>query len=419
MPTTDTVIIGAGPYGLSLAAHLSAADVPHHILGQPMQAWKEVMPPGMLMRSEAFASSLNAPTRQYTVEEYFRLHGLPYQRVGMHFPLETFVDYALWFQKNLVGHVRPVDVCNMQHAEGMFHLSLSDGTSLAARRVVIALGLKGFEQSPAVLQGLPKQYVSHSGIYGRLSWAREKDIVIVGGGQSALGLAALFHETGARIRVLVREPSLTWNSKPDHTRGVISRLMSPEGGLGAGWRSHIISEYPFLFRMLDRQRRKRMVETSWGPSGAWWLRDRVADKIEVLLGSEVRHACVENDRVILRVKSENGESTLAADHVIAATGFKTDIRRYGFLSREIIDSMSAIDGVPELTHDFESNMRGLYIIGPASAYSFGPAMRFIYGSKYAAPRVTRHIARSCRKDARKPLNSASVAGDPAVDPVGQ
>ncbi len=419
MPSTDTVVIGAGPYGLSLAAYLSAAGVPHHIFGQPMQAWKEVMPPGMLMRSEAFASSLNAPTRAYTVEEYCRQHGLPYQRVGMYFPLETFVDYALWFQKHLVGHVRPVDVCNVQHAEGVFHLSLSDGTSLAARRVVMALGLKGFEQTPAVLQSLPKQYVSHSGIYGSLSWAREKDIAIVGGGQSALGLAALLHETGARIRVLVRDSSVTWNSKPDHTRGVISRLLSPDAGLGAGWRSHIISEYPFLFRMLDHQRRKRIVETAWGPSGAWWLRDRVVDKIEVLLGSEVRHACVENDRVILRVKSENKESTLAVDHVIAATGFKTDIRRHSFLSKEIIDSMSAIDGVPELTHDFESTMRGLYVIGPASAHSFGPAMRFIYGSKYAAPRVARHITKAYRKDAGKPLNSSSAASDPAVNPAGQ
>jgi len=400
MSSIDTAIIGAGPYGLSLAAYLTAAGVPHQILGQPMQAWREFMPPGMLMRSEAFASNLYAPQKGYTVEAYCRHQGIPYQPVGMRLPLETFVDYALWFQRNLVSHVHPVDVDSMQRADGLFHLNLSDGSTLVARRVVVALGLKGFEKTPPALQGLPKGYLSHSCVYGSLAWARGKDIVIVGGGQSALGLAALLHEAGARVRVFVREPAVTWNDTPDASRGLVSRLLVPNGGIGLGWRAHVVGEYPLVFHLLDRGQRKEIVARTWGPSGAWWLRDRVIDKIDVAFRCEVRHASVENDQVILRLACGKEDSYAAAQHVIAATGFKTDVRQHTFLSKEIRDSISLNDGAPELTRNFETNIRGLYFVGPAAAYSFGPAMRFVYGAKYAAPCVARHINRRFREDVR-------------------
>jgi FAD-dependent urate hydroxylase len=359
-----------------------------------------VMPPGMLMRSEAFASSLYAPQPGYTVKDYCRRKGIPYQPVGMRLRLETFVDYALWFQNSLVSHVRRVDVSNLQRADGLFHLSLTDGSSLTTRRVVIALGLKGFAKTPPVLESLPRQYASHSVEYGPLTWAQNKTIAIVGGGQSALGLAALLHEVGARVRVFAREASVTWNEPPDTSRGWISKLLTPQGGLGPGWRSHIVSEYPFVFHALNGRRRKEVVESSWGPSGAWWLRDRVIDKIDVRTRCHLRHVSVENDQLILRLESEGKESCVLADHVIAATGFKVDIRRLTFLSDEINDSIVLNDGAPELTENFETSVRSLYVIGPTSAYSFGPAMRFIYGAKYASPRVAKHINKAFRREVK-------------------
>ena len=33
MSVGNTVIIGAGPYGLSIAAHLKAAGIPYHLYG--------------------------------------------------------------------------------------------------------------------------------------------------------------------------------------------------------------------------------------------------------------------------------------------------------------------------------------------------------------------------------------------------
>jgi cation diffusion facilitator CzcD-associated flavoprotein CzcO len=420
MATTDTVIIGAGPYGLSLAAHLDAAGVPHQILGKPMDGWKNFAPPGMLMRSDGCSTSLYAPRRGYALQDYCALKGIRYQPIGMHLTRETFIDYGLWFQEQLVDHLRPLDVVDMRRVDGLFHLVLSDDSSIVARRVVLALGLKGFQKTPPVLQGLPREFVSHSCEYGNLDWVRGKDVVIVGGGQSALGLAALMNENGGHIRVLARESDVSWNSKPQISRSLISRLLTPEGRIGPGWRSHIIAEWPFVFRAFGAERRKQVVNSTWGPSGAWWLRDRVVDQVDVSLGSQIRHAAVDKNRIILQVSGKDQESQIEADHVIAATGFKTDLSRHEFLSREIVQSMSLADGVPELTGNFETDVRGLYVIGPASSYSFGPVMRFIYGAKYAAPQVARHIEKLYRRDIRtQRMASPAATTDAASNQAGR
>ncbi|CAB3781082.1 Ferredoxin--NADP reductase [Paraburkholderia ultramafica] len=412
MSLTDTVIIGAGPYGSSLAAHLRARGVDHQILGRPMLAWRNYMPPGMLLRSEAFASNLHAPRSGFTVEDYCRQKGIPYEPMGMALPLEMFVDYALWFQANLVGEIQPVDVVNLRRVDGHFQLALSDGRSLIARKVVIALGLKGFAQTPPALQGLPERFVSHSERYGNLGWARDKDVAIVGGGQSALGLSALLHELGARPHILMREADVVWYQRPQAARSILSKLKGPDAGLGRGWRSLLLSECPGLFHLLDNAWRERIMEKSYGASGAWWLHDRVVDKVKISFRSEVRSASIDNDRVVLRVLTGNQEVSVSADHVIAATGFKTDMRQHAFLSKDIADEISVNGGLPELTSNYETQIPGLYVIGPASAHSFGPVMRFVYGTRHASPCVARHIAGSLKVGATQRVWSAGEAPMP-------
>lgn len=414
--STDTVIIGAGPYGLSISAHLSKTGVPHQILGHPMHAWRNFMPPGMLLRSEPFASNLYAPWGGYTMEEYCRRHRIDYKPVGIRMPLELFVDYGLWFQQQVVDHVRGVEVVDMHRKDGCFQLSLTDGSSLVARRAVIALGLKGFAQKPSVLRGLPKPYVVHSSEIGDLTWAKGKDIVVVGGGQSAIGLAALFSELGARVRLLVRE-EVNWSGAPRSTRGGISKLLRGRVGLGRGWDSNspgtlllsfLLSEYPMVFHMMNLPRRQRIMETGWAASGAWWLRDRVEGKVDISTQTEITHAELKNDQIVLQVASGTEQSSIRADHVVLATGFKADMARHSFLSDELLNSLSLIGGSPSLTRNFETSVRDLYVVGPASALSFGPALRFIYGAKFAAPHLAGHISRCFRKEAGSGLVKPQV-----------
>ncbi len=69
---TDIAIIGAGPYGLSLAAHLAKTNRRTRIFGEPMQSWKHHMPRGMKLKSEGFASSLYDPESTFPLRQYCR-----------------------------------------------------------------------------------------------------------------------------------------------------------------------------------------------------------------------------------------------------------------------------------------------------------------------------------------------------------
>ena len=67
---STVAIIGAGPYGLSIAAHLKAAGVAARLFGASMQTWREAMPRGMFLKSEGFASSLSDPGDTFTLGHY-------------------------------------------------------------------------------------------------------------------------------------------------------------------------------------------------------------------------------------------------------------------------------------------------------------------------------------------------------------
>jgi len=96
---TDVAIVGAGPYGLSIAAHLRASGVEHRIFGFPMNFWVEHMPKGMLLKSEGFASNLHDPRRWFTLDRFCNESGIEYADIGIPVRLETFSAYGQAFQK--------------------------------------------------------------------------------------------------------------------------------------------------------------------------------------------------------------------------------------------------------------------------------------------------------------------------------
>jgi lysine/ornithine N-monooxygenase len=78
---TDVAIIGAGPYGLSIAAHLRARNVAFRIFGTPMSSWRNHMAAGTLLKSFGFASSLYDPGSTFTLAHFCQEQGLPYSAV--------------------------------------------------------------------------------------------------------------------------------------------------------------------------------------------------------------------------------------------------------------------------------------------------------------------------------------------------
>ena len=408
MSDVDVAIIGAGPYGLSLAAHLSAAGVSYRHFGIPMRLWRGAMPKGMYLKSQGFASNLSDPRGTLTLEAFCRATSHPYKGYGLPVPLENFINYGQWFQSELDLKVEENLVTGVTQRAGGFAIALADGEQFAARRVVVAIGVEHFAYVPKSLSELPASACTHSSAHTDLAAFRGKDILVIGAGQSALESAALLHENGATVQVLGRRPVIAWNSKPlDPDRPLLRRLREPEAGLGSGWSAWFYSNHPDLFRHLPQRTRVYRAGTALGPAGASWLRERVEGHFPVWTGRTVSWAKSQDGRVRLGIAGAGApRSEQTVDHVIAATGYRINLKRLEFLPDAIRSSLRTVGGSARVGRDYQSSVSGLYFIGPSVAPSMGPVMRFVFGSEHAATTVGRHLAAaSGRKSA-----TAIVAG---------
>jgi len=360
------------------------------------------MPEGMVLKSEPFASNLWDPEHRYTLRHYHLHQGMHFQPVGSPVSLGCFLEYANWFCIETAVSWTDVKVHALRRSTDGFVLSLADGQELRSRRVIVATGHMALRQIPAELQSIDEPRVQHSARIGKLNSYAKKTIVIIGGGQAALETAALLHEAGAQVQVLIRRNSLEWNA-PSVLRSPLARLLNPDAGIGSGWRSMAVSELPRLFRAcFSPTKRHRFVAGTYGPAGAWWLRNRVEGTIEVRLNTKVTAAEATPTGVRLSLMSQQGRSEIHADYVIAATGYRVDIDRLRYLEPALkTDIVREIAGIPRLSSSFETSVKGLFMVGLISAPVFGPIMRFMYGAKHAAPIVTSHLQATGHRTSRR------------------
>ena len=400
----DTAIVGSGPYGLGLAAHLSQAGVPYRIFGRPMEAWS-TMSPGMFLKSFAHATNIAVPGPNLTLPEYCRARNLEdYEPV----PIAAFARYGKWVQEQLVPNVEPVNVRNVEHDGSTFTVTLETSEQVRARRVVLAVGLSYFAHMPDILSGLPTELASHTAVHGDFSRFRGMDVTVVGAGQSALQAGALLHENGATARLLARGEVVWHGRTPKGARRTLrERVLAPNSMVGPGRENWVMQHAPMLLHYLPADRRASFTRSQLGPAGAWWLRDRVQGKLPTLSGVSVVAARCEKGGLRLRtVDQDRVEREFHTDHVIAGTGYRVDVGRMAFLNDELVRKIKTTDGAPVLSRNFESSVDGLYFVGPASAASFGPLFRFVVGSYYTVPRLARHLTGSASRRAhpwRAPL----------------
>ncbi len=392
MSDVETTIVGAGPYGLSIAAHFLEAGLPFRIFGTPLETWRSYMPPGMLLKSDRWASSLWDPGRRYTIQRWAAEKGVPYVPYGPVLSLAEFLEYGDWFQRRVVRDVVDVKVDRIDRNGAGYELSLADGSRLTSRQVILATGYMNFQHVPAELASVPEPLRLHTAQLHDLTRFAGRDVTIVGAGQSALETAALMREAGAHPRLIVRREHVKWNPPTQRCdRPMLEKLRDPKAGLGSGWKEVAIGELPRVFRAaFPPEKRHRFVASSWGPTGAHWLRPRL-EGVELAAGHRVRAASVQGERVRLEVEGPGGTREIVTDHLIAGTGFKVDLDRMSVLAPALRASLRREGPAPLLDASCETSSRGLFIVGVASAPTFGPVMRFMFGAKHAAVYVTRRL----------------------------
>lgn len=383
-----------------------------------MHSWRAAMPKGMFLKSSVGASNLSDPDGACTLERYYVENGAPSNAKNQPIPVETFVQYGLSFQRCIVPELEETTVAALNGCPSGFEIHLVTGERVIARRVVLALGTTYFKHVPDALAALPGGLASHSADHRDLGVLGRREVVVIGRGQSALETAALLNEQGAKVSLVVRAPSIVWGDVPLPHPTLLERLRRPRTGLGLGWRLWFYSNGPGMFQYLPEDLRIELVKRELGPAGAPWLKDRVMERFPVLQRHVLREAHTKGERVCLSLVDCNGKiSEISADHVIAATGFKVDVRAISFLSADLLRRLELVRTTPALSSNFESSIPGLYFVGLASAYRFGPSMRFVLGAAYTARRIVRalSVARGDRSEVRATtFGEAGVLEEPRV-----
>jgi thioredoxin reductase len=409
--TEEVLVIGAGPFGLSISAHLHGLGISHQILGKPNGTYRSHVPVGMNMKSEPYATDIATPKPGYNIAAYCAQHGLDYQdRLGP-LTLERFLAYADWFTEQLVPNIRDVTVSDVTAIDGGFRVSFADADPITARQVVVATGVLPYYRIPAELAGLPTDLLSHTKDVHRLEPFQGRRVAVVGAGQSALETAALLNEAGADTRLVVRKPALNFSAANPETLSWFGHLIRPTNKLCEGWRCAVWYS-PDAFRLLPQSVRITKARTVLGPGGSWWLKNRIEGVVETLLGHQVRGAEAAGSGVRLRLEGPEVTS-LDVDHVIAGTGFRIDVDRLGFLSEGLRGQIATVNKYPVLSRAGQTSVPGLYFAGAPAAVSLGPSERFIGGTHNSVRQLTRSMA--ARATGRRPaLDVPEAAGSPAT-----
>jgi FAD-dependent urate hydroxylase len=403
MRAGEVLIIGAGPYGLSISTHLRGRGIDHLIVGRPMDTWRAHMPAGMYLKSEPFGSDMSSPQAGYDLAGYSRSERIEGIERGTPLALERFLDYADWYIKQLVPDVSDVTVTEITAVNGGFRVAFADAEPVAARSVVIATGVLPHFHIPAELSGLPSELVSHTADHHRFDDFLGRRIAVVGGGSSALETAALLHEAGADVRLVIRCPdSPIWGTRAKPLTPLV-RLR--ENKLCEGWKCPLWNS-PDAFRRLPQSVRVVKARTVLGPLGAWWLRPRVEGVVDILRKTHVRRAEPSGSGVRLLLDGPS-QSSLEVDHVIAGTGFLIDLARLTYLPQELRTRIATLGGYPVLTRAGESTVPGLYFVGAPAAFGLGPSMRFIAGTHNVAAQLARSVARRAKRGGGSPVAASS------------
>jgi FAD-dependent urate hydroxylase len=412
MSSTDVVVLGAGPHGVSIAAHLAGAGIAHRIFGESMGTWRAHMPAGMMLRSEPYGSDFSAPVPGWDMSDFHQVHGLDYvERLGP-LPVETFLDYAQWFIDRWAPNIENTHVLSVAATDHGFRVRTATGEEIDARQVVVATGVAPYVNLPVELAALPAELASHTIDHHDLTVFRGKSVAVVGGGQSAMETAALLNEAGADVHVVARRPQISWLTPNPAKVSRLGRARRPVNKLCEGWHCAFWNSPP-AFRRLPAEMRVRKAKSVLGPAGAWWLKDRVVGHVELLTGHELLAAHAQGSGVRLDLAGPI-RTSLDVDHVLAGTGFHIDINRLAFLERELQVRIDKLAGSPVLDRACESSVPGLFFMGAPAAVSNGPSMRFVAGTHTSAPWVARRLVRSAGRTSGRPT---VAAGEPLAEAV--
>ena len=386
---TDVTIIGAGPYGLSVAAHLRARGVKYRIFGESMRFWRD-MPVGVNLKSLAFANNIYVPKGGNTFPKWCVEQGLEdFEPCTM----QSFATYGVEMQRRFVPDLEETNVTNVEMQGRKFAVTSASGERFYSRTVVASTGLSGLAHVPSELRDLGRDHLRHTFDISDYGAFRNKTVAVIGAGASAIEAGALVQEAGGSSEVFARGEEPVFHGRTPRVRSLWKRLKDPQSVLGPSRNGWILQHLPLLVHRLPVERRTRIATSHYGPASPWWIQDRVLGKVPIHVRHELLEAGTSDNRVRLKFRADEGDlRTVEVDSVIAGTGYDVDVARLAYLDRKMIPGIQCHQRAPVLNSHFESSIPGLYFVGPLSFMSFGPMFRFVSGAEITATRLARRLS---------------------------
>ena len=375
MNQVQLLVIGAGPYALSIAALARERGIGSVVLGRPMGFWRENMPEGMFLRSGPDWHLDGAAV--HTLEAYLEDQGIRPGEVDP-VPIGVFLDYAAWFKRAKGIEVREEFVDALVKADGRFEATLRSGERIRADAVVAAPGIRHYASVPGWASSLPPGLAAHTCDLVRFDDMAGARVLIIGGRQSAYEWAALIREHGAaRIDIVHRHDiprfeRVSWKFVDAH----VEQTLAVRG----------------YWRNLPKSGQDAVARRFWEVGRLtleYWLTPRLAwDGIHRWPGTEVVEVTPVGDDE-LRVLLSNGTG-LAVDRVVFGSGYRADLTKVPYLAG-VLKHVKVSNGFPVLDEAFQTSLDGLYVTGFSATQDFGPFFGFVKGSPAAATLIVRDL----------------------------
>jgi len=374
---TELLIVGAGPFGLAMAAHADRRGIDHIVVGRPMSFWREHMPSGMLLRSGCDWHL--DPDEEHTLEAFLATSGRRPQDVEP-LSLECYLQYADWFQERKGIRPRPALVNELRSVGPAFEAILDDGGIVASRRVVLALGFGAFANVPDRLAALvPADKRSHTCDVKSFDGFAGGSVLIVGGRQSAFESAALLAEAGAReVHVCHRHDTPSFESSDwSWVTPLLERIAAE----------------PDWYRSLPESERAALDTRFWTEGRLKlepWLAPRL-DRPEISIRPSTEIVACESDAGPLLLTLDDG-SRIRVDHVLLATGYKPSYPRIPILEAGALDGrIECRDGFPVLDASMQTTVEGLHVTSLPATRDFGLFFAFTAAVRASARIIGRAL----------------------------
>ena len=378
-------MVGAGPYGLSMAAHL-APRARVRTFGAPMHTWRALMPPEMLMRSHWDETRLSSPQDDGGLEDWSQATGEP--RVEPT-PLQTFLRYADWFRERFVPESDPSDVAQVERDGDGFRVVTAAGNEARAQRLVAAVGVMPFPRLLPELDRLDDERVVHAVDPTGFERVEGRRVVVMGGGQNGLESAALAADLGAESVEVVVRSQVRWFTPREHwqqrsaLRERLYKIAYPTVGFGPPPINRVVL-HPDAFAALPVSVRDRLRARLLRPGGSPWVRGQIEGRVRVTEGRSLARASASADGIELVLDDGSRRN---ADLVVVCVGYRFDLDRLEWLAPELRAGIRTDDGWPVLDRAFRTTDKALQMVGFAAERRFGPLTRFVSGCTFTAARA--------------------------------